>query len=61
MERWNRRSLSLNFSLYRKKPTDYHYIQDFQSTTEKICKRCDKDNDLIYEKNVALYTKTKNI
>ena len=54
MSRWNRRSLNLSFS--RKRPTEYHYIQDFENTNEKECKRCDKNNDLIYEKNIALYT-----
>ena len=57
MDRWNRRSLNLSF--YRKKPTEYHYVQDFENTTEKQCKRYDKDNDAIYERNFALYTKTK--
>ena len=57
MERWNRRSLNLSF--LRRKPKEYIYIQDFENTNEKICKRCDKDNDVIYAKNSALYTKTK--
>ena len=43
----------------RKRPTEYHYIQDFENTTERECKRCDKNNDIIYERNIALYTKTK--
>ena len=53
----NRRSLNLSFM--RKRPTEYHYIQDFENTTERECKRCDKNNDIIYERNIALYTKTK--
>ena len=53
----NRRSR--NFSFMRKRPTEYHYIQDFQNTTERECKRCDKNNDIIYERNISLYTKTK--
>ena len=50
---------SLNLSFLRKRPTEYHYIQDFENTTERECKRCDKNNDAIYERNIALYTKTK--
>ena len=57
MNRINRRSLNLSF--LRKKPTEYHYIQDFENTTEKECKKSDKNNDQIYERNIALYTKTK--
>ena len=57
MNRINRRSLNLSFS--RKKPTEYHYIQDFENTTEKECKKSDKNNDQIYERNIALYTQTK--
>jgi hypothetical protein len=55
--RWSRKSI--NFSFLHKRPTEYHYIQDFENTSEKECKRCDKDNDIIYERNIALYTKTK--
>ena len=50
---------SLNLSFFQKKPTEYHYIQDFENTNEKICKKCDKDNDSIYARNFDLYTKTK--
>lgn len=46
-------------SFKRKKPTEYCYIQDFENTNEKTCKRCDKDNNLIYERNSTLYIKTK--
>ena len=55
--RFSRRSLNLSFM--RKKPTEYHYIQDFENTNEKICKKCDKDNDIIYARNCELYNRTK--
>lgn len=53
MSRWNRSSFNLSFS--KKRPTEYHYIQTFENTREKECKRYDKNNDIIYEKNIALY------
>ena len=55
--KFSRRSLNLSFM--RKKPTEYHYIQDFENTNEKICKKSDKDNDIIYARNCELYNRTK--
>lgn len=58
----NRRGISrrsLNLSLFRKRPVQYFYVEDFENTNEKICKKCDKDNDIIYARNSSLYTKTK--
>lgn len=56
----NRRSFSLNLGfLRRNKPTEYYYLQDYENTNERFCKRCDKDNDLIYARNMTLYTRTK--
>ena len=53
MSRWNRNSINVSFS--KKRPTNYQYIQAFEDTLEKECKRCDKNNDLIYAKNISLY------
>ena len=52
---------SMKRSFFKKKPTQYHYIQDFENTTEKICRKYDKDNDGIYVRNSQLYTKTKRL
>lgn len=49
----------LNLFKTKKKPTEYHYIQNFENADDKMCKKYDKDNDRIYERNCALYTKTK--
>ena len=56
----NRRSYSLNLGfLRRNRPTEYFYIQDYENTNEKFCKKCDKNNDMIYARNMNLYTRTK--
>jgi hypothetical protein len=53
------KSASFFRSLKKKKQTEYHYIQNFENADEKMCKKYDKNNDNIYERNCALYTKTK--
>jgi hypothetical protein len=56
----NRRSYSFNLGfLRRNKPTEYFYIQDYENTNERFCKKCDKNNDMIYARNMSLYTRTK--
>ena len=56
----NRRSYSLNLGFLRKnKPTEYFYIQDYENTNERFCKKVDKNNDMIYARNISLYTRTK--
>ena len=56
----NRRSYSLNLGfLRRNRPTEYFYIQDYENTNERFCKKCDKNNDMIYARNMNLYTRTK--
>ena len=56
----NRRSYSLNLGfLRRNKPTEYFYIQDYENTNERFCKKVDKNNDMIYARNMTLYTRTK--
>jgi hypothetical protein len=56
----NRRSYSLNLGfLRRNRPTEYFYIQDYENTNERFCKKCDKNNDMIYARNMTLYTRTK--
>lgn len=54
-----KRRSSIFRSFKKKRATEYHYIQNFENVNDKICKKFDKNNDSIYERNCALYTKTK--
>lgn len=59
MESNKKSKRSFKNNMFKKLPTEYCYIQDFENTTKKICQQCDKDNDSIYSKNMELYMKTK--
>ena len=59
MESNKKSKRSFKNNMFKKLPTEYCYIQDFENTTKKICQQCDKDNDSIYSKNMDLYMKTK--
>ena len=36
----------------------YKYVNDYNNTSMKECKRYDEENQYLYEKNVALYNRT---
>ena len=58
MNRNSRRSFrSSRFSLRLRnsKPIEYEYVNNFSNTDLKTCVKLDKQNNLLYEKNVKLY------
>jgi len=54
-----KRRSSIFRSFKKKRATEYHYIQNFENVNDKTCKKFDKNNDSIYERNCTLYIKTK--
>lgn len=49
------RSSRFSLKLRNSKPIEYEYVNNFSNTDLKTCVKLDKQNNLLYEKNVKLY------
>jgi len=59
MEYKRKEKRSFKNRMFKKTPIEYCYIQDFEKATKKMCQQCDKDNEIIYSRNMELYMKMK--
>jgi hypothetical protein len=54
------RSRSFSFKLKREKQKTYEYVGNFNETSVKSCRKTDKRNSEVYDKNIKLYNTIKN-